>query len=74
MFLRQAESGPEILVALNFFPQSIRLNLPELGRGRLVISTGLDREEPVDLGSLAIREDEGVIVELIRGEDDPEGS
>jgi len=38
--------------------------LPEMGNGLVLISTYLDREEPVDLASLHLRSDEGCVIEL----------
>ena len=35
-----------------------------MGRGRLVLSTYLDREEPIDLVLLRLRSDEGYVIEL----------
>ena len=35
-----------------------------MGRGRLVLSTYLDREEPIDLARLQLRSDEGDVMEL----------
>jgi hypothetical protein len=52
------------LVALNFSdrPQSIRL--PLTGSGRVVLSTHLDREEPVEPSEFELRPHEGVVVDL----------
>ena len=63
VYLREA-SGQRLLVALNFSAQERRLTLPGGGRGSVVLSTRLDREEPVPLWELVLRGDEGVIVEL----------
>jgi hypothetical protein len=35
-----------------------------MGHGRIILSTYLDREEPVDLALLRLRADEGIIIEL----------
>ena len=35
-----------------------------MGHGRLVPSTYLDREEPIDLALLRLRSDEGDVIEL----------
>ena len=68
VYLRQA-GDQRVLVALNFSAQERRVALPALGEGRIAISTHLDREEAVSLadhsaGGLALRGNEGVIVEL----------
>jgi len=44
------------------------LSLPEMGSGRIVISTYLDREEQVDLAAFRLRANEGCIIELAVGE------
>jgi len=62
-FLRQ-HGAQRVLVALNFSSRGRILRIPELGRGRLVLSTHLDREEEVDLRELPLRGNEGVIVGL----------
>ncbi len=51
-------------MALNFSGQEQTLQLSEMGHGRLVLSTSLDREEPIDLALLRLRSDEGCIIEL----------
>ena len=61
--LRQSESQRR-LVALNFSSNEQELHLPAMGRGRVLVSTHLDREEAVDLASPRLRSDEGCIMEL----------
>jgi hypothetical protein len=61
--LRQAKDQ-RILIALNFSSQRQRLALPILGVGAIVISTHLDRAERVNPAELALRPDEGIVVEL----------
>ncbi len=63
VYLRQS-SGQRYLMALNFSGQEQTLKLSEMGHGRLVLSTYLDREEPIDLALLQLRSDEGVVIEL----------
>jgi alpha-glucosidase len=63
-FTRMAESGPEVLVILNFSPNDRNISMPEMRRGKIVISTVLDRSEGVNLKDLTLRGDEGIIVEL----------
>lgn len=62
-FLRETE-GERILVALNFSDQLLNLNLPALGKGHVILSTHMDRDETANLASLELRADEGVIVRL----------
>jgi hypothetical protein len=40
------------------------LSLPELGAGRVIISTHMDRQESVDLGSFTLRSNEGWVIRL----------
>jgi alpha-glucosidase len=63
VFLRQAKDR-RILIALNFSSQEQRLALPALGEGAIVISTHLNRAERVNPAQLALRADEGIVVEL----------
>ncbi|HEY3230107.1 MAG TPA: alpha-amylase family glycosyl hydrolase [Roseiflexaceae bacterium] len=57
-------AGRRFLIALNLGQQAQSLALSDLGSGRVVLSTHLDRDgEPVS-GALALRRDEGLIVEL----------
>lgn len=51
------------LVALNFSDEARVLNVGAES-GRVVLSTHMDREEPVDLAVLSLRPFEGVIVEV----------
>jgi alpha-glucosidase len=53
-----------LLVALNFSGQEQTLSLPELRKGRVALSTRLDREGEEALATLVLRADEGCIVEL----------
>ncbi len=52
------------LIALNLSGDEQQLQLPAMGSGRILISTHLDREGPVDLASLHLRSDEGCIIEV----------
>jgi alpha-glucosidase len=60
----QPASDDPVLVGLNFSDAEQRVHLPAVGRGTVVISTLLDRQERVDLGDLRLRPHEGVIIEL----------
>jgi glycosidase len=62
VFLRQ-EQGQTVLVALNLSSQEQLISLPHLGNGTIVLSTEMDQDGEVDLGSFSLRGDEGVIVE-----------
>lgn len=53
-----------LLVALNFSHAEQTLHLPELGTGRVLLSTTLDREGEADLAGLRLRADEGCLIEL----------
>ncbi len=63
VYLRQSNSQ-HYLIALNFSGQELSLQLSEMGHGRIVLSTYLDREEPINLALLRLRSDEGVVIEL----------
>jgi alpha-glucosidase len=63
VYLRQSGSQ-RYLIALNFSGDEQTLKLSEMGNGRIVLSTYLDREEPIDLALLRLRSDEGYIIEL----------
>ena len=63
VYVRQF-GGQRRLIALNFSGSEQHIPLPEMGNGLVLISTHLDREEPVDLASLHLRSDEGCVIEL----------
>ena len=63
MFERQT-GDQRVLVALNFSSKEQKLRLPELGTGRIVLSTALDRESEVDLADFNLRGNQGCIIEL----------
>jgi alpha-glucosidase len=63
VYLRQSGSQ-RYLIALNFLSNEQSLKLSQMGHGRIILSTYLDREEPVDLALLRLRADEGIIIEL----------
>ncbi len=63
-YLRQ--SGEQrYLIALNFADREQVLSREEKGQGRIVLSTGLDREETVHLASFHLHPNEGCIIEMI---------
>jgi alpha-glucosidase len=57
----QAES---YLVILNFSSNETNITLQDSGRGKMVLSTYLDRTGEVDLRNLNLRGDEGLIVQI----------
>jgi alpha-glucosidase len=63
VYLRQS-GGQHYLIALNFSGQKQIVKLPEMGNGRILLSTYLDREELVDLTFLQLRGEEGSVLEL----------
>jgi alpha-glucosidase len=64
-FVFERQSGDQrLLVALNFSGQEQNLSLPELSRGRVLLSTALDREGVVNLADFNLRANEGCIIEL----------
>lgn len=62
VYLRQGENVRH-LVALNFSDVEQHVNLPGY-RGQIVLSTTLDREGDVDLEPLALRPNEGCVIEV----------
>ncbi|MBZ0317079.1 MAG: alpha-glucosidase C-terminal domain-containing protein [Anaerolineae bacterium] len=62
-YIREYE-GERWLIALNFSDAAQTLNLPISQSGQIVLSTGLDREESVNLGSLHLRANEGCLIKL----------
>jgi hypothetical protein len=52
------------LIALNFSGHEQQLHLPAMRAARVLLSTYMDREEPVDLTPLHLRGNEGCIIEL----------
>jgi alpha-glucosidase len=64
-FVFERQSGDQrVVVALNFSAKEQKLNLPETGNGRIVLSTALDREGEVNLADFKLRGNEGCIIEL----------
>jgi alpha-glucosidase len=57
--------GRRIVVALELAGQGVEVDLDHVGRGRILLSTGLDREGEEVGGSLALRPDEGVAIEVL---------
>ena len=64
-FVFHRQSNEEhVLVALNFSGQDQPLKLPQLGTGKVILSTRMDRDDEVDLGDFTLRADEGCIIGL----------
>ncbi|MBE3142561.1 MAG: DUF3459 domain-containing protein, partial [Planctomycetes bacterium] len=64
VYLRQMNSK-RFLVVLNSSPETVHFSLPALGKGRVVVSTGLNREnEAVVLADLSLAGKEGLLIEL----------
>ncbi len=63
VYLRQS-SNQRYLIVLNFSGNEQTLELPEMGKGRIVLSTYLDREGFIDLAPFRLRGDEGFVIEL----------
>jgi len=64
-FVFERRAGDQrLLVALNFSGQDQTLSLPGFGKGKVVLSTILDREEEVDLSGFTLRANEGCIIAL----------
>ena len=61
VFERQT-AEQRLVVALNFSGQEQMLSLPKLGKGRVALSTRLDREDEEDLANLVLRANEGCII------------
>ncbi|HZO84035.1 MAG TPA: alpha-amylase family glycosyl hydrolase, partial [Verrucomicrobiae bacterium] len=63
VFTRQANEE-QMLVALNFSGQEQKLSLPQFGKGMVILSTMLDRDDEVNLGDFTLRPNEGCIIAL----------
>jgi alpha-glucosidase len=63
VFVRQADDQ-RVLIALNFSDQEKRVPLPQYGKGKVVLSTHLDRQGTVNLAELLLRGNEGVCCSL----------
>ena len=63
VYERQAE-GQRMIVALNFSGEEQKLSLSGMGKGRVILSTMMDREVQVDLSNFTLRANEGCIITL----------
>lgn len=64
VYLREL-NDQRYLIVLNISAQEQRVKLPEMGQGRIVLSTYLDREADVDLEEFLLRENEGYLIEIV---------
>jgi alpha-glucosidase len=64
VYLRQS-SSQRYLIALNFSGHEQIVKLSEMGKGCIVLSTYLDREDPIDLALLRLQKDEGCVIEIV---------
>ena len=65
LFVRE-DAGHRVLVALNFSDADQTVSAGESGRGSVLLSTRHDRDGEVELASLSLRPNEGLIVALSR--------
>jgi len=63
-YLRTLPGQTGYLTAINFSPTEITLEYPNMATGNLVLSTFLDRREPLKFSKLTLRPYEGVLIEL----------
>ena len=61
---RRTDGEQNILIALNFAAQPVRLNLSQFTKGTIRLSTELDRKGHADLADLQLRPFEGLVIEL----------
>lgn len=57
-------AGQELLVALNFSDNPQRIAMESFKRGNIILSTFLDRLGDIDLSSLSLRANEGLLIQL----------
>ena len=63
LYFREFE-GQRLLIALNFSAKDRTVSLEHPAKGRVVLSTYLDREGHINLSSLRLRSHEGCLIEL----------
>jgi alpha-glucosidase len=63
VYLRETQQQ-RYLIVLNCTGEEQIVNLPPGMQGKIVVSTGLDREDMVDLAELHLRANEGFVIEL----------
>ena len=62
-YLREDEDRQRLIV-LNFGVETLRIRIPGLDAGKVLISTYLDREETVQFSDLQLRPSEGLLIKL----------
>jgi alpha-glucosidase len=68
VYLRQFGNQRRV-VALNFSDEPQTVRLPQFGDGQILLSTSLNREEQIDLGTFGLQSHEGCIVALTDAEE-----
>ena len=59
----RSTAGRRLVVVLNFGPAGASFQSPTIGRGKILVSTRMDRAGEAVLGTLRIRGDEGVLID-----------
>ena len=62
-YLRQYENQSS-LIALNISAHEQMIALSQLGQGRIILSTYMDREDTLDLSTIHLRPNEGLLIEI----------
>jgi alpha-glucosidase len=68
IYLRQFERE-RLVIALNFSQEAEQVRIPNLGEGQMLLSTSLERAEPIKLADFRLGGHEGCIIQLRDGED-----
>ncbi len=63
VYFRETE-GNRYLIALNFADEDQTLTLSEVGSGKCLLSTHMDRQDSVDLSQFILRANEGCLIHL----------
>jgi alpha-glucosidase len=63
-YLRRLRGSPVMLILLNFSTENVDLNLPDVGIGKMILSTYMDRSGNIDLANLRLRGDEGLLIQV----------
>jgi hypothetical protein len=63
-YVRRPGRGSACLVALNFSSEERERRVPDRGKGRVLVSTLLDREGATRLDPFRLRANEGCVVEF----------
>jgi alpha-glucosidase len=68
IYLRQFDRK-RLVIALNFSQEAEQVRIPKLGEGQMLLSTSLERAEPINLADFRLAGHEGCIIQLRDGED-----